>query len=54
MVELGFDKGLGAGDVDAVLADELCARDVIRAEGFSDKRYRPGRAVICGLDGDLV
>ena len=36
MVQLGFDEGLGAGDVDAVLADELGAmlRRQIRRSGF--------------------
>ena len=54
MVQFGFEEGLGAGDVDSILADELRARDIACAEGFCDERYRARIARVGGLDRDLL
>lgn len=54
MVEFGFYEGLGAGDVDAVLADELLRGHVMRAKGFGDQRNSALRFIVSRLDSDLV
>lgn len=53
MVDLGFYECLGAGDGDAVLADELGRRDVVGTEGFCDQRHGAGSSRIGRFDRDL-